>query len=99
MKSIDWLKRACAELGVRLDTIVSIQFEDGERIVVEARLPDIGGPNGMLLFRSDAVPMKYKDEIQAMGCGFAVLSEPLEGETFDLASYREMFVDWGWQAW
>jgi hypothetical protein len=52
----------------------------------------------MLIVRSYEEVQDMLEQLKQAGYGFSVLDEPHPGEDFDLESFREMFLDWGWAA-
>lgn len=95
---LEWLKTACLALGLRLDIPFVLDFGGGRAVNAAARVRDIGGTNGMLIVRSYDEVQDLLNELRQAGYGFSVLDEPLPSEDFDLDSFREMFLEWGWAA-
>lgn len=97
-KLLDWLNTACFTLGLQIDIPFVLDL-GGDRVVnAAARVRDIGGVNGTLIVRSYDEVQDLCEPLKQAGYGFSVLDEPHPGEEFDLESYREMFLDWGWTA-
>lgn len=92
----DWISQACDALGLNADIGFLLILSDGHKIPTVARIPGLGAANGMLVFCSYEQIRAYTDELLQMGYGYSILDEPLPNEKFDLASYRDMFTDWGW---
>lgn len=95
---LKWLKLACHELGLRLDVGHSVDLGDGLLVSSLARIRDLGAPNGTLIVRSYVEVERHLDKLSALGYGFSVLDEPRPDEEFDLESFRDMFIEWGWSA-
>ena len=97
MKRIsEWLWRACAESGLRIELDFQISIPNKPDVVAVARIHDLGAAKGMLVFSSYDQIQNSTNEILAAGYGFSVLDEPSPREEFDLESFKEMFIDWGW---
>lgn len=92
----DWISQACDALGLYADIGFLLILSDGHEIPTVARILSVGAENGMLVFSSYDQVRAYADEILQMGYGYSVLDAPLPNEKFDLASFRDMFTDWGW---
>lgn len=92
----EWIERACGELGLRTELGFRVSLPDLPDVTTVAHIHDLGAANGMLIFSSyEEVRDLTKDLLKA-GYGFSVLDEPSSEEEFDLASFKEMFIDWGW---
>lgn len=91
----DWLVRACAELGLQIETEFVWVTSDGRTLQPVVRIRELGGPNGMLIFENYDDVRLCTDEVVRAGYGYSVLDEPRHDEKYDLASFREMFSDWG----
>ncbi len=50
----------------------------------------------MLLFRTYEEVRDCAQALLDAGYGYCVVDEPRPDEIFDLASFQEMFRDWGW---
>jgi hypothetical protein len=90
------LATACEALGIRMDLGFKMSRSDGYEVRSIARIHNVGAPNGMLVVGSFEEVKDYCDYLHSAGFGFSVLDEPGDKEVFDLASYREMFCEWGW---
>lgn len=97
-KLLDWLQASCLALGLRLDVPFSLDLGGGRVVHAVARVRDLGEVNGMLIVRSYDEVRDLLNELRQTGYGFSVLDEPLPSEDFDLDSFREMFMEWGWAA-
>jgi hypothetical protein len=91
-----FLTRACDELGLGIELNPTLALDDGSRVTAFARIPLLGAPNGMLIFRTYSEVRPYVDKLIQAGYGYSILDEPLSSECFDLESFKEMFADWGW---
>ncbi|WP_338770569.1 hypothetical protein [Massilia sp. METH4] len=91
----DRLIRACNKLALSFDSDFVWAAHDGRILHPVLRIPELGAPNGILIFQDYDEVGEYADSIGKAGFGYAVLNEPLPDENFDLSTYREMFEDWG----
>jgi hypothetical protein len=91
----DWLTRACSELGLAIESDFVWIAHDGRIFRPVVRIPDLGAPKGMLIFQDYDDMRPYADAIVQAGYGYSVLDQPRRDEKFDLATFREMFTDWG----
>jgi hypothetical protein len=96
MTRLEALTRACAELGLRLESHYAVRISDGLVVETLARIPELGGASGMLILSQYAEIESYTQRIADLGYGFAVLGEPKDPDAFDLNGYKRMFRDWGW---
>lgn len=90
------LSKACSALGLRAELGFDLSLGDGIEIHAVARIPDLGAPNGMLVVKSFDELKNCSKKLVNAGYGYSVLSEPLQNVEFDLDSFQEMFIDWGW---
>lgn len=97
MKLIDWLEREAAHVGLEVEAGYEPQIPGLETLRPVARMPNLGGPMGMLIFDSDEVVLRHGDVLVAAGFGYTVLSEPLPNEPLDPEGFKEMAIDWGWE--
>ena len=67
-------------------------------MIAQARIPELGADNGILIFKSFETVRHLTADLVAAGYAYSILSEPTKFEKFDINSYREMFVDWGWKS-
>jgi hypothetical protein len=95
-RQVDQLQRACAALGIPMEAPYSLQLESGRRVDAAALVIGIGAPKGTLVFGNAEGLMNSLAELKAAGFTASSWDEPSEDEEFDLASYREMFEEWGW---
>lgn len=91
-----FLQQACQELGMTIVVPFLLTVREGIQINAQALLPELGAPNGMIIVNHHDELRGVASELPSMGYGYSVLDEPLPTEDFDLASYVEMFSDWGW---
>jgi hypothetical protein len=68
---------------------------DGRIVRPVVHIPGLGGPKGMLIFQDYDEVRPCADAIVRVGYGYSVLDQPRPDEKFDLATFREMFTDWG----
>ena len=92
----EWLWRACAELGLTIEPAYNVRLPTAVELTAMARIPHLGGANGMLIFGDYDEIRRFTQPLLDAGYAFSVLGEPPQQETFDLQSYKDMFVDWGW---
>jgi hypothetical protein len=83
-------------LDVRVELGFRLTLPGSRELVTVARVTDLGGRNGMLLFKSFNEVKRYAQELVDLGYGYAVVDEPRPDEEFELESFEEMFRDWGW---
>lgn len=91
-----WILQACDALGLRADFAFVVDFGDGHELRAVARIRNLGASNGMLVVRSYDDVRPYAEALAQAGYGYSVLDEPRSDEAFDVDSFREMFLDWGW---
>ncbi len=90
------LWRACSELGLQVELGFELTLSGGRELTAVALIRHLGAQNGMLIFKSyDEISSVTKELLDA-GYGFSVLDEPSPNEEFELDSFKEMFIDWGW---
>jgi hypothetical protein len=87
------IQKACSALGLRVELGFTTCFGDGQEIHSVAHIPELGGPNGMLVVASAAEIKKCEEHLQ--NYGFSVMSDS-NRDDFDLDSWRLVFIDWGW---
>lgn len=90
-----YLSQAAVSLGIHHELNHEVRLSNAERIVVPTFISNVGGVSGNLIF----VEMPDADMVNqliALGYGITAYDEPLDNENFDLASYKEMFEEWGW---
>lgn len=92
----NWISRACNVLGLHADFAFVVEVGSGHEVRAIARIRNLGAINGMLVFLNYDDIRPYVDELLQAGYGYAVLDEPRANEAFDLDSFKEMFLDWGW---
>ena len=94
----DDLRRACRELGLVIRAPFVLALPSGKQLAATALLPQLGAPKGMIVVSSYDVLRGSVEELGENGYGYSVLDEPLPGEEYEIDSFREMFLDWGWNA-
>lgn len=95
-KQQEFLVRACAELDLEISIGDSIEISSGAFVYPLAHIKDVGGKRGTVIFSTfDNIGVPTSDLIDS-GYSYSVYSSPAAEEEFDLDSYLEMFVDWGW---
>ena len=93
----EWLLRAAKQLGLRVEIGISIMLADSQAVSAEALFPDLGAPNGTLVFRSPHRLNKAQlQHMRHLGFTASAFREPLPQDQFDIASYERMFSEWGW---
>lgn len=95
-KLADWLLKASKELGLFAEADFSLAVAGGAALKSIVRIPNVGAQNGMLIFPFHKDIQGLERELVAAGYAYSVMDEPRDAEEFDLESFREMFVDWGW---
>lgn len=91
------LNRACHELNLNIVIPFLLTVREGIQINAQALLPQLGARNGMIIVSRYEDLLGVASDLPGMGYGYSVLDEPLLSEDFDLASYTDMFLDWGWE--
>lgn len=91
-----FLQRACHELGLAIIIPFSLNVRDGVTINALALLPQLGWSRGMIIVSRLKDLCGVHSELDGLGYGYSVLSEPMAWEEFDIESHVEMFSDWGW---
>ncbi|MDF3023003.1 MAG: hypothetical protein K0R10_364 [Alphaproteobacteria bacterium] len=86
------LQQACAHFGLRLELGFTVPLENGMKIHALARLPDLGGPNGMLIFTNYEEVSQLREDLSTYA--FSIMSN--RDSDFDAESWREVFIDWKW---
>lgn len=92
----NWISLACDELGLKTSLGHVITLAEGHELFVLIHVFGLGATNGMLIVSSYEDVHAYENVLIQAGYGYAVLDEPHNGEEFDLASFKDMFNDWGW---
>ena len=89
------LLKACQVLNVKIELDFTIILKNGRKIQVAARIPSLGGRNGMIIVSSYGEVDSIWDDLIKDGYGISVLDEPDDNEEFDLNACKDMFIDWG----
>lgn len=92
------LERACQELGLTIVAPFSLTVREGVRVDAQALLPQLGAPKGMIVVSKGADLQGVTSELDHMGYGYSVMSEPRPAEDFDLETWVDVFSDWGWSS-
>jgi hypothetical protein len=95
-KRTDWLVETSKRLGVLIDIPYWVTLRDGTRLEAIARIQEIGGIKGMLIFGPSANIREQLKQLIAEGYGCATLDEPAANENFDIETAKEMLRDWSW---
>ena len=90
------LLRAGKELGIQVIVPFELKLGSGRKLSAEALLPELSNPKGMIVSQSSTNFLATCDELKKLGYGFSVYAEPSPHMDFDLESYKEMFIEWGW---
>jgi hypothetical protein len=96
MQMIEWLERAALSLGLVVERDYEVVLAGHATTRAAARILNVGGPMGMLVFARYEDAKHLADQLVRAGFGYTVLDQPRPNETFELESYREMAADWGW---
>jgi hypothetical protein len=91
-----WLEWSCKAVGLQVDFLFTVTCPDDYQIRSVARIRGVGNVNGMLIVNDYNEISDHQECLKSSGYGFSVLSEPGDGEEFDLESAKAMFRDWGW---
>lgn len=97
-KLADWFVKAGASCGLPVEIDFALHLSDGRQLNSVVRISGVGGDKGMLIFSDYEAIRVDAAELLSMGFGYSVMGEPSFDETFDLASFEDVFADWGWQA-
>jgi hypothetical protein len=92
----DWISQACKKLGIHVDLPFTVNIGNGHEVRAVARIRGFGASNGMLVIQDYEDVRPYAQTLALAGYGYSVLDEPRGDEAFDLGSFKEMFLDWGW---
>jgi hypothetical protein len=91
-----WLRQGADALGLSVDFEYKVAIEGRALVRAVARIQSFGGANGMLVFSHYDDVRSSATELVRAGFGYTVLDERRPDEVFDLESYKEMLLDWGW---
>jgi hypothetical protein len=91
-----FIQRACHDVGLSIVVPFGLIMRDGIQVNAQAFLPQLGGPNGMIIVNCYDDLFGTSNELESMGYGYSVLDEPLPSEEYELESFIEIFSDWGW---
>jgi hypothetical protein len=95
-KLVDWILRASKELGLFAEAHFALTASSGEPLKSIVRIYNVGARNGMLVFPCYEEIQGHERELVAAGYAYSVMDEPRAAEEFNLESFKEMFIDWGW---
>ena len=90
------LSLICKEAGLKVDLNYEIEL-NGKPIIALARINNIGGENGMLIFSDFKQLQGHSSELALFGFGFSILDEPSSHEIYDFDSFKDILIDWGWK--
>lgn len=96
MRLRERLKRAGDELGLRIEFDPRLSVRGALDLTPVARLLDFGADNGMLIFVDGRDLLSCTEQLLDAGFGYSVLGDGSPTEEFDLESFKEMSIDWGW---
>lgn len=91
-----YLLRAGDDLGIKVIVPFILLLKSGRKLSAEALLPELGAPNGTIVCKSTDDYLEILNEIKNEGYTCSSFGEPLSNEEYDVESYKEMFLDWGW---
>jgi hypothetical protein len=92
----DYLVRAGNDLGITVVAPFTLILDSGRKLSAEALLPELGAPQGTIVFQSSNDYWEIVGDIKKLGYTCSAFDEPSPEEAYDVESYREMFIDWGW---
>lgn len=92
----EYLLRAGQDLGISVIAPFALTLRSGNKFHAEALLPEFGALHGTIVCLSASAYLDVLDEIKEMGYTCSSFEEPLPNEDYDLESYKEMLLDWGW---
>lgn len=95
-RRVEWLKQAAEALDLAVELDWEVRLPGHKSIRATARVLNLGGPMGMLVFERYEDVRHLADHLVDAGFGYTVLDEPRADEDFDLESFVEMATDWGW---
>ena len=87
---------ACQALGIEIELDFIVVLKDGRKIQTAARIPSLGGYDGMLIVRSVDEFSHICDSFPVEKYGVSVLDEPDDNTEFNLDACKAMFIDWGY---
>lgn len=94
----EYLHRAAAELGLRIEIGHAVTLSDGRNLVSQVRFPDLGNSSGTLVFAvEDLVDRSAREELKKRDYAISTMSGAIpKTMVFDIESLKETFSDWGW---
>jgi hypothetical protein len=90
------LSRVCNELGLDIDYDTVVKLDDRSSIKAVGHFPQLGAPNGMLIFCDINDFWPHHKAIRAAQYGFSVLEERQPDCEIDIISFKNIFSEWGW---
>ncbi len=93
-KKQDFLRQACESLGLKIELDVKVTALTGESAVAEATVSQANPSLKVYIFGTDP-PAAIRKFITDEGSGCSSFGDSGEKSVFDLISYTEMFVEWG----
>lgn len=88
------LLMACQALGIDIELDFIVSLKGGKKIQTAARIPSLGGKEGMLIVKSFDEFNQICNNFPVEKYGVSTLDEPRQ--EFNLDAIKEMFIDWGW---
>lgn len=92
---VSYWQQAATDLGLEIVAPFTVNLADGI-LDVPVLLRNFGGRLGLLLTTDYQQLEPFESEVVDAGYGFAVLSEPMAGETYSRKDILEVLSDWGW---
>ena len=90
------IQKACSLLGLRVEIGFDLDVGEGQVVHAEARIPDLGFQNGMLIFDDwNAVKMHADRIVDVYGFGYSCLWRS-GSESVDIEGWKDIFRDWTW---
>lgn len=91
----DWLK-AASVLGLKVEAPCMVALPSGATVVADVLVHQFGASKGTLILRRYDDIRQQISELQAVGFGFSVMSDPRQNEAFEVQQYVDVLRDWGW---
>src|SRR5262245_26609875 len=89
-------RRAALELDIECRVPFTLSTPTGESFEFACLLPQFGGERGILLLSS--YNASATGAATAAGFGYACVEAARPSEPFELSTYIECLIDWGWLA-
>lgn len=90
------VEQACVALGLRFEPGYSLALRNGVVVQAVALIHDLGHRNGTLIVNSLDHFAELSRELVEAGYGVSMMGSGSDNSQFDLQSWRETFIDWGW---